>query len=144
MMPGKNTYSAHYSGQNRGVSTTLAKRLATARKPKGLSQNKLAKLAKCTAATVNQIEAGIILELKAGLLYRLSDVLDVSARWLALGEGPMHKWTVLTIDEDALIKAYRALKPPLQEHALSTVNGLVTASSPASVANPLPGIKKPH
>ena len=126
------------------VTATLAKRLSTARKLKGLSQNKLAKMAECTAATVNQIEAGLIMELKSGLLYRLSDILDVSARWLAIGEGPMHKWVILSIDEEALIKAYRALKPPLQEHALSTVNGLVTASSPASVANPLPGIKKPH
>ena len=84
------------------------------------------------------------MELKAGLLYRLSDVLDVSARWLALGEGPMHKWTILSIDEDALVKAFRTLSPELQDHASSVINGLVLASTPSSKANPLASTKKPR
>lgn len=120
----------------------MAARFRTARMAMDLSQNRLAKLAGCTAATINQIEAGEIKTLKAALLFRISDTLEVSARWLLWGTGPVHKWAVLTPEEDALLHAFRALPNGLKDHAASLLNGLLAASGQPSQANPLPTAAK--
>lgn len=139
--PGVRTLPPH---SMRPGDTTMAERFRAARGWRGISQNRLGKLAGCTASTINQVESGLIVELKAALLFRISDVLEVSARWLLLGELPIHKWTPLAQDEFQLVKMYRALPERLQVAASSSIASLVEAYSPPSAVNPFPPTKKPR
>lgn len=118
--------------------TTFGNRLRIARKARGLSQPKLAKLAKCTQATISQIESGRVADLQSALMFRISDALSVSARWLVWGTGPVHKWEILAQDEKSPLEGYRRLPEPLKDHAQRVISSLLTASAPPSTANPFP------
>lgn len=121
--------------------STFGERVAIARKARGLSQNKLAKITKCSQPLITQIEGGQVDDLKSELMFRLSDALQVSARWLVWGTGPVHKWEILSEDELGLIKGYRALPGPLKDHLQRVAMSLLSASAPASQINPFPVAK---
>lgn len=66
------------------------------------------------------------------LAFRISDVLEVSARWLVWGTGPVAKWEPLTAEEKEFLTLYRALPAPLRDYAMAQLRELRAAlESPA-------------
>lgn len=124
--------------QDTPVPHTMAKRLEAVRQIHGLSQNKLAKLSKCTVGTIQQIENGKTRTLKAENAFRISDALGISARWLIWGTGTIEKWQQLTPEEHEILAVYRRLPPAMQDPARAALTGLLAASAAPSVANPWP------
>lgn len=135
-----------YPQRDPDTPATFGERLLVARKTmRGLSQERLAKLVPCSQGIISQIELGNVDDLRGDLLFRLSDALDVSARWLIWGTGPIHKWEILTQEERALLKGFRALPEPLQEHVQRVVLSLQAAAAPPTrpAPHPLPSLSPP-
>jgi transcriptional regulator with XRE-family HTH domain len=140
----KSRAAARWPQVDPGILTTFGERLEFARKTKGLTQEGLADLAGCAHSTISHIETNRVSDLKSALAFKISDVLEVSARWLVWGTGPVHKWEILTLEERELLVAYRALPIPMREHARGILNGLMTAATPASRTNPVPTAPPPR
>lgn len=106
---------------------TFGQRVESARLMRGLSQSELARRSGCTPGMVNQIERGIkdkktgkrvpVDGCDAALAFRLSDALQISARWMIWGTGPIGKWEPLDAEEKEILEAYRELPPALKESA---------------------------
>ena len=62
-------------------------------------------------------------------LYKLSDVLDCSARWLATREGTPSKPVRPEVEEKELLDLYRALSDPVRQSWLSSGRALLSASA---------------
>lgn len=135
-----------YPQRDPDTPASFGKRLVMIRKTRGLSQERLAKLVPCSQGSISQIELENVEDLRGDLLFRLSDALDVSARWLIWGTGPIHKWEILTVEERTLLRDYRTLPAPLQEHVQRVVLSLLSASAPPTerpVLPPLPSLSPP-
>lgn len=65
---------------------TLPERLTWARKEAGLTQRRLAKLAKVSSAYVSNVERGLF-GIGSNRCLRIARVLGVDPEWLLLGEG---------------------------------------------------------
>lgn len=65
---------------------SLAQRVKTKRRERGLTQGQLAKLSDLKQPDISKIELGRI-EKTTGIA-RLADALGVSVRWLEIGDGP--------------------------------------------------------
>ena len=77
------------------------------------------------------------------MLYKLADVLNTNARWIA--EGP--PWSPvrprhLTPDQQMVLEIYAQLSPELRDDWVKQGNTLVRLSSPQSVANPFPARRR--
>ena len=70
-------------------------------------------------------------------LFQLGDMLNCSARWLALETGSMRRASEFDIDEEGLLAAYRSLPPQVQEKVIKDTNFLMQTFSPKSAANPV-------
>jgi transcriptional regulator with XRE-family HTH domain len=64
---------------------TLAERLSTARKERGLTQAQLAKLANLSQSTIGNLEAGLRKEPRD--ILRIAEALRISPDWLQSGTG---------------------------------------------------------
>jgi transcriptional regulator with XRE-family HTH domain len=62
-------------------------------------------------------------------LYRLSDVLDCSARWLATRQGSPHRATLMSVEEREAIELFRALEVPIRESWVSSGRALLKATA---------------
>jgi transcriptional regulator with XRE-family HTH domain len=69
-------------------STAFGLRIFNRRRELGLTQEQLAKKAKCTKGAVSQWETGDVRGLHMPRLFWVADALEVEPRWLAVGEGP--------------------------------------------------------
>jgi transcriptional regulator with XRE-family HTH domain len=128
--------------------TTFGKRVESARLALGLSQSELARRAKCSPGMINSIERGArnkrtgkvkpVTDCKSALVFRISDALEVSARWLVWESGPVGKWEPLTPEEREIITYYRELPPALKESARAVLSGLRGTSGPPSRGYPYP------
>lgn len=120
--------------------TTFGQRLEAARLAKGLSQSELARRAKCRPSMINMIERGYInkagksvhiKDCKSALAFRLSDAVEVSARWLVWASGPVGKWEPLSPEEREILTHYRELPNGLKESARAVLLGLRQAGPPS-------------
>lgn len=111
--------------------TTFASRFRLARKSRDLTLEQVADRAGCSKQTLNHIERGRVLEVKMGLLYALSDVLQTSPRWLATGKGTQRQLGEISDHERDMIYIYRRLPKHLQEHFSTVLESLSTASAEA-------------
>lgn len=71
--------------------TALGLRIRIRRAEKHLTQQQLATKLGVTKGAVSQWERGNTKNLKLAHLFKLSDALDVAARWLAIGDGLMQR-----------------------------------------------------
>jgi transcriptional regulator with XRE-family HTH domain len=111
--------------------TALGLRISSRRRELKMTQEQVAKKAKCTKGAVSQWETGDVHNLRLARLFRVADALQVEPRWLAVGEGPKertladpkgipdkvvrlaHRLADLPPDEQALlIKIFERTNPP--------------------------------
>lgn len=121
--------------------TTFGERLAAARRFRGLDQTRLAKMAQCSKGRISQIESGRprqVDDVMTTLAFRLSDALEVSARWLVWGTGPVAKWEPLTPEEKEILTIYRALTPELRDYGKEKLLGLLGGPAPPSPSRAFP------
>lgn len=103
----------------------------------------LARRMKLNRQTVHKWTSGEGDKLTPELLYRLSDALNVNARWLAL--GPPHspaKPAFLTPDEHEALEIRKALDDQAREQWISSGRTMVRLTAKASTANPFALRKK--
>ena len=65
----------------------LGIRVEQRRKELGISQRHLAVLAGVSQGAINQLALGVAQDVRTATLFKLAEVLQVDAKWLALGEG---------------------------------------------------------
>lgn len=95
--------------------------------------------------TVHKWMNGEVTDLTPEMLFRLSDTLNVNARWLALGP-PNSPVKPVTLDPDLmellqLRKALDEVNPEATEKWISDGRELVELISPKSKANPFAKVK---
>lgn len=119
---------------------TLAKRIKGSMATAGIeSQSDLARRVRVNRQLVHKWVSGQVDELTPTLLFRLADVLKVSARWLALGPpiSPT-KSRQMSIDEVELLDIASALKQRDREAWISSGRAMVRLTAEASAGNPFP------
>lgn len=87
---------------------SITERLAIALERSGMSQSDLARRVRLTRGSVNGWLKGRAVNLRPPHLFAVADALNVEARWLATGEGPMER-TALSPDQTTLIREYHTL-----------------------------------
>lgn len=65
----------------------LGIRVEQRRKELGISQRRLAVLAGVSQGVINQLALGVTQGVRPATLFKLAEVLQVDAKWLAFGEG---------------------------------------------------------
>ena len=65
----------------------LGIRVEQRRKELGISQRRLAVLAGVSQGAINQLALGVTQDVHPATLFKLAEVLQVDAKWLAFGEG---------------------------------------------------------
>lgn len=65
----------------------LGIRVEQRRKELGISQRRLAVLAGVSQGAINQLALGVTQDVRPSTLFKLAEVLEVDAKWLAFGEG---------------------------------------------------------
>lgn len=65
----------------------IGARMEQRRKELGLSQRRLATLVGVSQGAINQLALGVTQDVRPATLFKLAEVLEVDAKWLALGEG---------------------------------------------------------
>lgn len=109
--------------------STFPARLGIARKAAGLTVEQLAKKAGCTKSLISQYEKGRVSQPRMELLFGLSDALNVSPRWLALGLGMQGALGCVSDSERHLLAQFRTLPKPMQEHVYRVIESLAAASA---------------
>jgi transcriptional regulator with XRE-family HTH domain len=66
----------------------FGKRLRAARLERGITQKALAEFGGITPASLNLLEKGRNKMVRADVAIRMADAMNVSVRWLVLGDGP--------------------------------------------------------
>lgn len=128
---------------SRREDATLSGRIKLAMHAAGLkNQADLARKMKVHRQTVNKWFTGDSDDMTPALLFKLSDALNVSPRWLALGppESPV-KPQVLDPESSEVLQIKETLENASQdakEQWLSQGRGLVRVVAPKSAANPFP------
>jgi transcriptional regulator with XRE-family HTH domain len=69
-------------------------------------------------------------------LYRLSDVLNCSARWLATRTGTPSRATRMSVEEREALDLYRTLAEPVRDSWISSGRALLKASTAPSPSQP--------
>lgn len=69
-------------------------------------------------------------------LFKLSDTLDCSARWLATKEGTSYRAIRMGIEEKRLIDIYNAMPEAVRDSWIASGEALLAASTPASAVSP--------
>ena len=131
--------------------STVGGRIQAARLSKGLTQEQLAKAIGVSKGAISQWEANTIENLKAPHLMKLSEALEVSARWLwdyKNKDGtilPMGRPTHLEPDVSGLVETFKLLEPQFRDLLLDDAQKYLRRSAPQkpSRANPYPGDPKP-
>ncbi len=77
-----------------------------------------------------------IKEISPANLYRLADLLDCSARWLAVNTGTPYRAVRMTVDEKHLFDLYRALPESVRESWVNSGQALLNATDSRSTASP--------
>lgn len=124
--------------------TSLAGRIRIAMATQGIgSQSELARRMKVNRQTVHKWLNGEVHSLESALLFRLSDVLNVNPRWLALHAGSPIKRREMTEETLQLVELYEALAPALRDAWVSSGNALLVGNEKPSKASPfLPPARK--
>jgi transcriptional regulator with XRE-family HTH domain len=126
---------------------TVGGRIHAARVSKGLTMEQLADLVGVSKGAVSQWESGKIEKLSADNLLRLSDALEVAARWIweyttpAGDPIPMGKPKYLQIDEADLVETFQLLEPKYQDDLVRAAHEFLKRSASQqkpSRANPYP------
>lgn len=105
---------------------TLGRRVAHARKQRGLTQAGLAKASGLKQPDISKIELGLIQ--KTTGIARLAQALHVPVDWLELGTGPEPTWPPRHAVNEALVE-YNAGRPLLSEESTSVAHA-VSQSGP--------------
>lgn len=105
------------------MNSNFKTRLNAAFQAKGLkSQADLARAIKAKPQVVNKWFHGRTAKISAVDLFKLTEALDVSARWLLFGKGQVARYTELTPDEWVVISIYRNLPEEWREDWLTQGN----------------------
>ena len=116
------------NGLSSGSYETLGERIAAARRLRGLNKTEFAAKMSLSKATISDWESGKIKNLRMEHIFRLADVLQVSARWIALAQGiPMRRWLENSAEYE-LIALFREMKD-------SSKSDLITAARVLSVSD---------
>lgn len=118
-------------------SIELGKRLLLALEKTGRTQSDLARALDVNRQTIQQLAAGFNANPSAGRIFRIADTLNVSARWLAMGEGDMRNETELRPGEKDLLDVYRRLKPEQQGEVSGFCRGLLGGGGQTPAAKAL-------
>lgn len=96
-----------------GVMITIGDRVKTLRERKGISQRRLAEMARVTPATVSRLESGKIVDVKASALIGMADALGVSIDFLVGRVRELTPGDVINFDPNiqAIVQAYLNLGP---------------------------------
>lgn len=73
--------------EQRRQPSELGIRVEKRRKELGLSQRRLAVLTGVSQGAINQLALGVTHDVRPTTLFKLAEVLEVDAKWLAFGEG---------------------------------------------------------
>ena len=114
--------------------SSFAERVKGLRKAAGLNQPELAAKVGVTKALISQIEQGAVQEVKMELLFRLSEVLAVSGRFLATGKGSPISLGGITTEEAELVLCFRHCSPEVQQQILATAKLFAHPKMPAPPA----------
>lgn len=141
---------AHWPQEDAKTPSSFGKRVEAVRLARDMSQSELARRSRCGAAMINAIEKGRmrggkripVNDVMSALCFRISDALQVSARWLVWGTGPVGKWEPLADDEREILNYYRELTPELRDSARTVLMGLRGASPGPSASFPFRPPKK--
>ena len=127
--------------------STVGGRIRAARVAKGLTMDQLASQIGVSKGAISQWESGKIAQLSADNLLKLSDALEVAARWiweckLPTGEPiPMGKPKYLQIEEADLIETFQLLEPQFKDALVGDAHKYLKLSAShqrPSRANPYP------
>lgn len=99
---------------------TLGQRIKAARLTRGWTQRQLAKAVGVTHGLVGQWEKDNIKDLRLPNLYLLSDRLNYSARWLAIGDAPPDRAEPRTTQEVDMLDIFRSNLPDDRQEILET------------------------
>ncbi len=86
-------------------------------------------LARKTGASpqlINKWLKGVTQNIRAADLFRLSDALQVSSRWLLFGQGSVVKYTQLSLEERELLMIFNALPSDWREDWVSAGRNTMT------------------
>lgn len=109
-------------------------RLRASRKMAGLTMRQLAAKAGCTSSLIGQYETGRLEECRAEMLFKLSDALRVTPRWLATGEGNHVFVGNLSTEEAEIVLVLRALPKATRENLLNLASNLAGEQRPSTAA----------
>jgi transcriptional regulator with XRE-family HTH domain len=131
---------------------TVGGRIQTARVAAGLTQDQLAQRIGVTKSAISQWESGRISALNAENLVKLSDALEVSARWIWLWKEkdgthiPMGRPVHLEPDQSDLIETFKLLPVESRDVLLDDAHKYlrIAASQQPSKGNPFPAGAKRH
>jgi|MudIll2142460700_1097286.scaffolds.fasta_scaffold568462_1 transcriptional regulator with XRE-family HTH domain len=126
------------NGLSGGSFKTLGERIAAARRLRGLNKTEFAAKMGLSKATISDWESGKIKNLRMEHIFRLADVLQVSARWIALAQGiPMRRW-LESAEEYELVARFREMKDSSKSDLLAAarVLGVSDRKGAPSAYNP--------
>ncbi len=116
---------------------TLAGRIRIGMAAKGIkSPAELAGKMKLRRQTIHKWMSGQVEKLEPEYLFRLSDVLEMSARWLALKEGAPSKPKEVSMEYERVLDLYDALPDKVRDSWIQSGDALLTAAGEESRAQP--------
>lgn len=111
----------------------FAERLKVTRNNKGLSQQALGDAVGISKAAISSMERGVTKAATPEHLFKIANVLECDAEWLAVGKKPEtiseHRQPYITDREKQVIDNFRKLSTRKQEQVNSFVDGLLTAAN---------------
>lgn len=122
--------------------TTLAERIKIGRAHAGIaSQSDLARKMRVNRQTVSRWCTGEGTKPEPEMLVKLADALQVSVRWLAIGDGNINKREELSEQEREFVILLRLLHPAAKEHCLNQIRDLVKMVGENGATNPF-GVRR--
>jgi transcriptional regulator with XRE-family HTH domain len=113
--------------KNQELQRTFADRLRAAMAQAGISRPMdLARKTGASPQLINKWLKGVTQNIRAADLFRLSDALQVSGRWLLFGEGSVGKYTQLSLEERELLMIFNALPSDWREDWVSAGRNTMT------------------
>lgn len=124
--------------------STQGKRIAAARKWRGMTQKKLAKAVGVSKGAISQYEQDVVDDVGTKIMLRLAASLEVSVRWIVTGVEPINPPMYVSPDETELLSNFRQLTPAAQEELVAKAREYLRILGPRtpSRSNPYPTAKK--
>jgi len=117
-------------------------RIKQRRKALGLSLEQLAKRIGCSKQTIGGYETGATKTVSMNVLFPLADALDVTPRWLAMGQGDMQAFNLVDEQERELVATYRMLPAAVKKHLVQSATSLAETLLPSPPFPKVPGLSQ--